>query len=572
MEAARKSEEARAKKIWLHAWHDPVAGLKSFTSCVRLADLSGDGESKLLVAGTDKRLKIYKGTTLLSENMLLAAPVSVCVFYPDAKKAPSVGVAAGPFVFIYRNLRPYYKFSLPLVVVGEERDVGRCTRARSRSARRARRSARRATAATSRRTVAGPARDRGGRRGGAYVAACAGKKLSQQTATCMEVLRKRWTMRRGVDARRRHRGEAGARPRRGGLVDPREHLPRCPPSSVSPACSVDYRVVCACRDGNVYTIKNGEVTGNVIELEAMPCALCRIDKSVLVGCMSNTVHAFHIKGKRQYSLYVPAPIACMEVLTLTKTRNLRALLVGLNTGEVRLYHEKSLVATLQLGHSITALRFGAYGREEAALICIGDAGSLTIKMMQRQADLDGAARPPGPPPEQDVPLSIPKKTKLYVEQTQREREQATEMHRVFQRDLCKLRLSTARAYVKIISDGQGPMSYSAGSSLRMTAQVQGLGPKFKLKLNVQNTGGKSVTHLAVTFNFNAMLYKLKQPLYHVPLLLPGVPYKIDAELECIDENGGADAIRVIVCNPKSVLPVLSAVVNMPISEQLIKDE
>ena len=42
--------------------------------------------------------------------------------------------------------------------------------------------------------------------------------------------------------------------------------------------------------------------------------------------------------------------------------------------------------------------------------------------------------------------------------------------------------------------------------------------------------------------------------------------------ECIDENGGADAIRVIVCNPKSVLPVLSAVVNMPISEQLIKDE
>ena len=171
-----------------------------------------------------------------------------------------------------------------------------------------------------------------------------------------------------------------------------------------------------------------------------------------------------------------------------------------------------------------------------------------------------------------MPLSIPKKTKLYVEQTQREREQATDMHRVFQRDLCKLRLSTARAYVKIISDGQGPMSYSAGSSLRMTAQVQGLGPKFKLKLNVQNTGGKSVTHLAVTFNFNAMLYKLKQPLYHVPLLLPGVPYKIDAELECIDENGGADAIRVIVCNPKSVLPVLSAVVNMPISEQLIKDE
>ena len=55
---------------------------------------------------------------------------------------------------------------------------------------------------------------------------------------------------------------------------------------------------------------------------------------------------------------------------------------------------------------------------------------------------------------QDVPLSIPKKTKLYVEHTQREREQATEMHRIFQRDLCKLRLSTARAYVRMITNGQ----------------------------------------------------------------------------------------------------------------------
>ena len=32
----------------------------------------------------------------------------------------------------------------------------------------------------------------------------------------------------------------------------------------------------------------------------------------------------------------------------------------------------------------------------------------------------------------DIPLDVPKKTKLYVEQTQRERDQATEMHRIFQ--------------------------------------------------------------------------------------------------------------------------------------------
>ena len=50
---------------------------------------------------------------------------------------------------------------------------------------------------------------------------------------------------------------------------------------------------------------------------------------------------------------------------------------------------------------------------------------------------------------QDIPLAVPKKTRLYVEQTDREREQAGDMHRVFQRELCKLRLATSRAYVKV---------------------------------------------------------------------------------------------------------------------------
>ena len=116
---AKAKEEAKARNVWLHAWHDPVAGLKAYSPCVRLADITADGESKLLVAGSDCKLKIYKGTTLVSENVLLDAPVSICVFYPDANKPrmPSVAVAAGAFVFIYRNLRPYYKFSLPMLTV-----------------------------------------------------------------------------------------------------------------------------------------------------------------------------------------------------------------------------------------------------------------------------------------------------------------------------------------------------------------------------------------------------------------------------------------------------------------------
>ena len=295
--------------------------------------------------------------------------------------------------------------------------------------------------------------------------------------------------------------------------------------------SVESRIVCACRDGHVYTIKNGALSGVPIELESLPSGLARIDKNIVVACMSASIHTFHIKGKRVHSIYLPAPATSLEVLELTHARSVKALLAGLANGEVRLYNDKLLIASLQINEPLSALRFGCYGREESALVAVTTTGSLVIKMLQRQADLDGAGGgAAGPPPEQDVPLSIPKKTKLYVEQTQRERDQATEMHRIFQRDLCKLRLSTARAYVKIITDGQGSISYSAGSSLRLTAQVQGLGPRFKLKLQVQNTGRKSVEDLVCILNYNAMLYKLARPVIKIPILVPRVQYKIDAEV------------------------------------------
>lgn len=72
-------------------------------------------------------------------------------------------------------------------------------------------------------------------------------------------------------------------------------------------------------------------------------------------------------------------------------------------------------------------------------------------------------------------MQIPKKTKLYVEQTQREKIQAGEIHRAFQKDLCRLRLTAARAYVDTITDGkQGVSAVGSAASLRLHAQCQGL--------------------------------------------------------------------------------------------------
>ena len=50
-------------------------------------------------------------------------------------------------------------------------------------------------------------------------------------------------------------------------------------------------------------------------------------------------------------------------------------------------------------------------------------GGIQAKILQRQANLQ-ATHKPGPPPEQDIPLNIPKKTKLFIDLATRERENA----------------------------------------------------------------------------------------------------------------------------------------------------
>lgn len=50
-------------------------------------------------------------------------------------------------------------------------------------------------------------------------------------------------------------------------------------------------------------------------------------------------------------------------------------------------------------------------------------GGIQAKILQRQANLS-ATHKPGPPPEQDIPLNIPKKTKLFIDLATRERDNA----------------------------------------------------------------------------------------------------------------------------------------------------
>jgi hypothetical protein len=104
------------------------------------------------------------------------------------------------------------------------------------------------------------------------------------------------------------------------------------------------------------------------------------------------------------------------------------------------------------------------------------------------------------------------------------------MHRIFQKELCKLRLQTARAYVKVLTDGQGPVSYSHGSSLKLNAQVMGLGPTFKIVLVLTNAGSKPITDCSVIVVCDADAFILPKSVIPVSTLVPGPEYSVDVDI------------------------------------------
>ena len=86
--------------------------------------VSGDGDNRLVVAdlGTgdfNMKLRVYKGTQQVTENTIIDLPTGVVTFHMDTTepRIPAIAVASAAHIYIYKNLRPYFKFTLPTLEI-----------------------------------------------------------------------------------------------------------------------------------------------------------------------------------------------------------------------------------------------------------------------------------------------------------------------------------------------------------------------------------------------------------------------------------------------------------------------
>ncbi|CAH2324987.1 Bardet-Biedl syndrome 1 [Pelobates cultripes] len=578
------SREGESHSKWLDAHYDPVAGLNTLSSCIALADLHGDGEYKM-VAGDlgsgpyNMKLKVYKGTSMMSENSLLDLPTGIATFLMDQNepRTPAVAVASGPFIYVYKNLRPYFKFTLPAMEVNplekevwdqaKEDKIDPMTLKEMLEG--IRDKAEVPLSVRSLRFLMLEAQEME-----AFVNTYKQQPLKRQTViTCMGTLKKNMADEDAVCCL-----VIGTESGEIFILDPeaftiltRVSLPSVPTLlDITGQYDIEYRITVACRNGNVYILRRDSKRPKYcIELCAQVVGLVRVQKNIMIGTSQEMLHGYSQKGKRLWTVKLSASVMTMSLLE-QKSRSIQAVLVGLKNLEVHLYRDKNLLSVISTPDIVTGLCFGRYGREDDTLIMTTKGGGLIIKILKRTAQFEDKDTAPGPPTGQSVKLNVPKKTKLYVDQTLRERENAVAMHRVFQMDLYRLRLTAARAYVKALDASLAPVSASMQDQITLNAAVQGIGPRFKLILNLQNTSvNRPSMQLLISFLYDERLYQIKPAFFKVPLLVPGLNYPIETFVDCCNDKGISDIVKVFVLKEGKSTPLLTAHINMPVSEGLV---
>ncbi|RWS29918.1 Bardet-Biedl syndrome 1 protein-like protein [Leptotrombidium deliense] len=585
---------------WLLAHQDTLACLYTFSSCITFADLQGDGDYKLIIAdlGTvlnAMKLNVYRGTFLQAQLTLVDIPAGILAFHMDTldPQVPAIAVASGAYLYIYKNLKPFYKFALPELPVNEtENDAWMQIKEEKIDC-----LSLKQTLETLRLEIGEvgltPRSQKflslsNAQEMEAFVSSQENQTLRRlQIITCVASIKKTVDDEKAISC-----FILGTENKDIFIIEPDAFTVLCSvklPSvpvfiEVNGLFDVEYRLIVTCRDAHIYTIKRGFKTGRLcVQLNSQPVGLLRINNNIIVGCMDCSLSAYTPKGNCIWTVKQPAQITALAALDID-ILGVRLIAVALENQQIHIYNDKNKVDVIEIEDVVTSIKFGRYGREDNTLVMVTRKGWLVIKILKRTAKFftkDTNAEAVFQVAYAGK-LNIPKKTKLFVDETMREREESIsqltinpslmncfflDIHRTFQQDLYRLRLTTTRAFVKAITASLNPISANIADPLKLSAQIHGLGPTFRLILELQNTSvDQPSLNLFLTFQCDVRIYKIDRNYIPVPFLSPGFIYTFATKVECVSELNVNDVIKVFVVREEEVTPLITAVINMPASE------
>ncbi|KAG5875411.1 hypothetical protein JTB14_030938 [Gonioctena quinquepunctata] len=157
------------------------------------------------------------------------------------------------------------------------------------------------------------------------------------------------------------------------------------------------------------------------------------------------------------------------------------------------------------------------------------AGTVIFKILKRTAEFN-LNTTENVPLFQSKPLPLPKRSKLFLEQSMRERSAALEIHQTFQQDLIRIRLHAARELLQ--QHTQQSEMVNQKEQIKLSAQVLGLGAKFTVIFTLENMETKAaVSGINMILHVKPSNYDCTPNNILIPLIQPSFSYKIKVNVE-----------------------------------------
>ncbi|XP_063701971.1 LOW QUALITY PROTEIN: Bardet-Biedl syndrome 1 protein, partial [Culicoides brevitarsis] len=587
------------QKRWLDAQMEGTTPLVNvLPSCLALCDLKNDGYFKLIAAEMSNnfegkaKLKVFKGITLMSERGLPGFACGVSILYIDEHepKIPIIAVALGSSVLLYRNLKPYFKYTLPSMDIEPlERDIWQQFQTAGSE-----------SIAELCQTLAN------------------GLETNQMTSLSQKLL--------SLPPEKRHdfiKSNLTTKLERLSNITAMTTLPKNSTEPKATMClavaaesgdifildstaftvlqqakvcafqltpvlvsasglfDVDYNMVISTREGPICILRKGWLEGQqIIRLDhpATGLALLPIEQTIIVVCMDKSLMCYSKRGKKIWFVGLTERAICMTHIILPHL-GITLVAVALQGGRVQIYLQKKLVDEFDVEETVSSMIFGRLGQEEHVLVLVTITGILQIKILKRTAQFSTDSAYDEAVANQSAAvnnLQIPKKSKIFLEQTIRERDNAPVIHQAFQSELWRLRLHAARETLDIITSAEGSFSGDVGQvALKLAAEVLGTGPLYKLFLQIDNLSTeREAFELFLILHADHRHFELNRSFTYLPMIIPGCPVKMDFDVSIVmDPRDGLPpsdltpenaVIKVVIGKTGQAKPVIASTVVIPL--------
>ena len=326
--------------------------------------------------------------------------------------------------------------------------------------------------------------------------------------------------------------------------------------------NTEHKIFVSDRGCNVYILKKDIILNKFI----MPQPLVNLlisKNNFYIGTIGNNYISYTLSGNIVFKINQPSIITCMEIY-YRKSEDLNIIIIALKNKEVRFYNDKKLIIVMNVHDNIFGMKYGKYQMIEDCLVLSTYSGIIMIKQFGN--DIKFSEIKYEEKKKEEGKILVPKKSPLYLDLIEREKENSFHMQNTFQNDLLRIRYKAMDSYVKMLKIGNAPQNYSSSSTIKISGSLEGLGPNFKLNLILDNSGHEPIINAVLTLDYNRKVFYFDKENIILSIIMPHVPIKYSLPFKNISENGSSGMIKIIIMDKFKNSPLIQSTIKVPVSE------